>query len=65
MMLRALAEGEKDVEKISDYAKGRLKSKKKELQRAAQRRLTTNQRWVFVELLDKYGQSNETGLHPL
>jgi transposase len=59
LMLRALARGESNVEKISDYAKGRLKSKKAELQRAVQGRLTTNQRWVLAELLDKYEQSDE------
>jgi len=59
LMLRALARGESNVEKISDYAKGRLKSKKAELQRAVAGRLTTNQRWVLSELLDKYEQSDE------
>jgi transposase len=59
LMLRALAGGESNVEKISDYAKGRLKSKKAQLQRAVQGRLTTNQRWVLSELLDKYEQSDE------
>lgn len=58
LMLRALANGESNVEKISDYAKGRLKSKKAELQRAVAGRLTSNQRWVLAELLDKYEQSD-------
>jgi transposase len=53
-MLRALADGETDVEKMSEFAKRRMKSKKPELKRALEGRLTRAQRWVLSELLDRY-----------
>ncbi|MCA1617138.1 MAG: IS110 family transposase [Acidobacteria bacterium] len=43
-MLRALAEGETDAEKMSEMARRRMKSKKPELQRALTGRLTEAQR---------------------
>ncbi len=50
-MLRALADGEHDTEKIADFARGQLKKKKGELQRALEGRLTSAQRFVLGELL--------------
>jgi transposase len=54
LMLRALAEGETDAEQVAELAKRRLKEKKPELKRALTGRLTTMQRWVLRELLDRY-----------
>jgi len=53
-MLRALAEGETDVERISEMARRRMKRKVPELKRALAGRLTEAQRWVLTELLDQY-----------
>jgi transposase len=55
-MLRALAEGETDTEKISDLARRSMKRKKPELKRAVSGRLTTAQRWILIELLDQYDE---------
>jgi transposase len=55
-MLRALAEGERDAEKMSGFARRRMKRKQPELQRALTGRLTPSQRWVLRELLDQYEQ---------
>jgi len=52
-MLRALADGEPDTEKIADFARGQLKKKKGELQRALEGRLTKAQRFVLGELLQR------------
>jgi transposase len=54
LMLRALAEGETDAEKMSELARARLRNKKGELKRALEGRLTRVQRWVLAELLDRY-----------
>ena len=54
LMLRALAEGETDAEKMSELARARLRNKKGELKRALEGRLTRAQRWVLSELLDRY-----------
>jgi transposase len=51
LMLQALAEGEQDVAKLAELAQGKLKSKKGELRRALEGRLTQVQRWVLTELL--------------
>lgn len=56
LMLRALAEGETDAEKMSDLARRRMRSKKPELKRALTGRLTKAQRWVLSELLDRYDE---------
>jgi len=56
LMLRALAKGETDAEKMSHLAKRSLKRKQPELQRALAGRLTEAQRWVLSELLDQYEQ---------
>jgi transposase len=54
LMLRALAPGETDAEKMSEFARRRLKSKMPELKRALEGRLTKSQRWVLAELLSRY-----------
>jgi transposase len=56
LMLRALAAGETDGERLAELARGRLKSKKGELQRALCGRLTPAQRFVLRELLDRYDE---------
>lgn len=53
-MLRALAAGETDVEKMSQMARTRLRNKRVELKQALEGRLTRAQRWVLGELLDRY-----------
>jgi len=53
-MLRALADGEQDTEKIADFARGQLKKKKGELQRALEGRLTSAQRFVLGELREAH-----------
>jgi transposase len=56
LMLRALAEGERDAEKLAELAQGKLKSKKGDLRRALEGRLTQGQRWVLTELLARLGE---------
>jgi len=51
LMLRALADGEEDVEKLVELARGSLKEKNLELRRALTSRLTPAQRFVLNELL--------------
>lgn len=53
-MLRALAAGETDVDKMVELARKRMKRKKPELRRALQGRLNNTQRWVLGELLNRY-----------
>jgi len=53
LMLRALAAGETDAEKLAELAQGKLKSKKSELRRALAGHLTPVQRWVLAELLTR------------
>jgi len=53
LMLRALAEGETDTGKLAEMAQGKLKSKKAELRRALEGRLTQVQRWVLAEFLTR------------
>lgn len=55
-MLRALASGETDAEKMSHMARGLLKRKQPQLQQALQGRLTAAQRWILGQLLDQYEQ---------
>ncbi|HEV7373966.1 MAG TPA: IS110 family transposase [Pyrinomonadaceae bacterium] len=55
-MLRALAAGEPDVAKLAEMARGRLRTKKVELQRALSGRLTAAQCFVLGELLDRYDE---------
>lgn len=54
MMLRALAAGETDAQKMSEMARTRLRRKKVELERALKGRLSRAQRWVIAELLERY-----------
>jgi len=54
LMLRALAAGEQDAEKLAELAQGRLKSKKGELRQALAGQLTVVQRWVLSELLERW-----------
>jgi len=56
LMLRALAEGEEDVERLVELARGSLKSKKPELRRALTSRLTPAQRFVLNELLTRLAE---------
>ena len=48
LMLRALANGETDAEKMSDLARRSMKRKKPELRRALQGRLSQAQRWALA-----------------
>ena len=52
-MLRALARGETDAGKMADMARGLLKEKRGSLTRALEGRLTTAQRFVLKELLQR------------
>lgn len=51
-MLRALADGETDVEKLADMAQGRMRQKIPQLKQALQGRLNDNQRWLLGEQLE-------------
>jgi transposase len=51
LMPRALAEREQDAATLAELAQGKLKSKKAELRRALEGRLTQVQRWVLAEFL--------------
>jgi transposase len=53
-ILKQLALGEEDTEKLAGLAKGRLKEKHEQLQKAVVGRLTETQRWVLHELLTRY-----------
>jgi transposase len=53
-MLRALAQGETDPDKLASLAQRRLKEKVPQLRRALQGRLTVNQRFVLGELLQRW-----------
>ncbi len=55
-MFRALADGETDGEKLALLAQGRLKQKQAELAKALSGRLSSAQRFVLSELLDRYGE---------
>lgn len=55
-MLRALARGEDDPEKLAAMAQRRLKAKTPELRRAMHGQLTAAQRWVLGELLTQYDE---------
>jgi transposase len=54
LMLRALAKGETDAEKLSHLAYTTLKRKQPQLQQALEGRLTAAQRWILGQLLDQY-----------
>ncbi len=54
LMLRAVASGETDAEKMAGLARRRMRSKIPELRRALEGRMTKAQRWVLGELLTRY-----------
>jgi transposase len=56
LMLRALAKGETDAEKMRDLARRSMRKKKPQLKRALEGRLTNAQRWVLGEMLDQYDE---------
>jgi transposase len=56
LMLRALAEGEADGQKLATLARGRLKKKAAQLERALSGRLSRAQRFVLAELLERWGE---------
>ena len=56
LMLRALAAGETDAEKMSHLARRTLKRKQPQLQQALEGRVTPAQRWILGQLLDQYDQ---------
>ncbi len=56
LMLRALCAGETDGVKLAALARGHLKQKEAELQRALSGRLSPAQRFVLRELLDRYDE---------
>ena len=53
-MLRALASGETDAEKMSELARRSMKRKQARVAACLEGRLTQAQRWVLAELLDRY-----------
>lgn len=55
-MLRALASGEQDLDRIVALADDRLYAKHFELRRAVDGRLTEAQRFVLADLLDRYDE---------
>ena len=55
-MLRELSQGERDTTKMASLARGSLRSKVSQLQRALQGKLTRSQRFVLGELLDQLEQ---------
>lgn len=55
-MLRALASGEQDLDRIVALADDRLSAKHFELRRAVDGRLTEAQRFVLADLLDRYDE---------
>ena len=59
LMLKALARGETDTEKMSDLARRSMRKKKPELKRALEGRLTANQRWILSQMLNQYDTVEE------
>lgn len=56
LMLRAVAGGQTDTEKISDLGRPSMKWKKPELKRAVSGRLTQGQRRILTQMVDEYEQ---------
>jgi transposase len=56
LMLRALADGEEEIEQLVALARGSLKGKQVELRRALTSRLTPAQRFVLNELLQRLSE---------
>jgi len=61
-MLRALAAGEQNAERLAELAQGRLKNKKEELRQALAGQLTVGQRWVLRELLVRWEELEALGV---
>jgi transposase len=59
LMLKALAQGETDADKMSDLARRSMRKKKPELKRALGGRLTENQRWILSQMLNQYDSVEE------
>jgi len=59
LMLKALARGETDADKMSDLARRSMRKKKPELKRALEGRLTENQRWILSQMLNQYDSVEE------
>jgi transposase len=59
LMLKALARGETDPDKVSDLARRSMRKKKPELKRALEGRLTENQRWILTQMLNQYDSIEE------
>jgi transposase len=59
LMLKALARGETDSDKMSDLARRSMRKKKPELKRALEGRLTDNQRWILSQMLNQYESVEE------
>jgi transposase len=59
-MLEALLAGERDVEKLADLAKGKLREKREELKAALQGRLRPQHIFVLRQLLKEIDSLNET-----
>lgn len=55
-MLTKIARGETDTVALADLARGRLREKIDDLQKAVNGRLTETQRWVLGELLRRYAE---------
>lgn len=62
-MLKLLAAGETDIERMASLAQRQLKEKKPELRRALVGRLTESQRWVLTELLTRYEEVESAITH--
>jgi transposase len=50
-ILRAMLEGQTDVKVLAEMAKGRLRNKRAELERALKGKITTHQRFMLTDLL--------------
>jgi transposase len=56
-MLTRLSQGVTDPQVLSDLARGRLREKKEDLQKALEGRLTQTQRWLLAELLRRFDEA--------
>jgi len=59
LMLRAVADGETDAEKMAGLARRRMRSKIPELRRALEGRMTKAQRWVLGEQTSRPGTDDD------
>lgn len=55
-ILTKISRGETDTVALAELARGRLREKSDQLQKAVEGRLTETQRWVLGELLARYGE---------